>query len=259
MPFVNNKGIKIHYVLEGEGVPIILIHGGFGSHQEWHIADVINSLKDDYQLILPDLRGHGQSDRPHDSKSYSSRSFTSDIIAILDDLEIEKAHCWGYSLGGYLGFCLSRDYPERFHSFIIGGMYPQGFIERDLERERILREYCAKGPEGFIEYARYLGDEPTPEFEEAVKRMDFKSINAWINSEDLFRKVDEHLPELNLPFLLYAGELDDWDPYPHLEEISKKMKNVKTIFFPGRNHQQVYGEKGLVLPHVLKFLNSFEK
>ncbi len=256
MPFVENKGVKLHYVVIGQGPPIVLIHGGFGSFQEWYIGGYVDSLKDNYQLILVDLRGHGQSDRLHDSLSYSTRNFTSDIIAILDDLKIDKAHCWGYSLGGHLAFCLSRDYPERFLSFIIGGMYPQGLIQRDLDREKRIREHCKEGPDGFIRYSKETGQNVTPEMERGIRTMDFKSINAWINSEDLFRKADEHLPDLDIPFLLYAGELDEWEPHPLLVEVSKKMKNAETILFEGKGHN-VQFEQGVVLPHVLEFLEGF--
>lgn len=58
MPFVNNNGIKIYYIVEGKGPSIVMLHGGPGSHQEWY--SYVNLLKDKYQLILLDLRGMGR-------------------------------------------------------------------------------------------------------------------------------------------------------------------------------------------------------
>ncbi|MCG3220653.1 MAG: alpha/beta hydrolase, partial [Candidatus Heimdallarchaeota archaeon] len=66
---------------------------------------------------------------------------------------------------------------------------------------------------------------------------------------------DEHLPELDIPFLLYAGEKDEWNPYPHLAEISKKMKNAKAILFENKGHE-VQFIPGVVLPHVREFLKN---
>ena len=258
MPFVENKGIKIHYIVEGQGPSIVMLHGGPGSHHEWYAANHVSTLKENYQLILVDLRGNGASDKPHDSELYSTRDFTSDIIAVLNDLEVDKAHCWGYSLGGYLAFCLSRDYPERFLSFIIGGMYPQGLTEETMELQNKIKEQLKDGADGLLAVMKERGDVITPETEKGIRAMDFDAINAWTNSKDLFTKVDEHLLDLDIPFLLYAGEKDEWNPYPHLVEISKKMKNAKAILFENHGHK-VQFVPGVVLPHVLEFLVNVEK
>ena len=254
MPFVNNEGVKIYYIVEGQGEPIIMIHGGPGSHQEWN--GYVHYLKDKYQLIRFDLRGNGQSDKPHDAESYVSQKYTSDIIAVLDDLKIDKAHCWGYSLGGYLAFCLSRDYPERFLSYIIGGAQPQDLTPEVKKYQFAIREKLRDGADGLIAHIKERGDNVTPDMEKGIRAMDFDAIDAWLDSPDLLTKVDEHLSELDEPFLFYAGEKDEWNPYPQLVEVSKKMKNAKTILFEGQGHT-VQFIPNLVLPHVLEFLEKF--
>lgn len=253
MPYIENNGIKLYYVVEGQGEPIIMIHGGPGSHEEWN--GYVHYLKDKYQLIRFDLRGNGLSDKPHDPEAYESKKYTADIVAILDELKIDKVHCWGYSLGGYLAFCLSRDYPERFRSYIIGGSQPQDLPQEVKDYQKAIREKLRKGAEGLLEHLRERGDNVTPEVEKHIKAWDFKAINAWADSPDLLTKVDEHLPELEEPFLFYAGEEDEWNPYPQLLETSKKMKNAKTILFEMKGHT-VHFEIGIILPHVLKFLSN---
>jgi len=257
MTFVENNGIKIHYVVEGQGPPLVMIHASMGSYTEWHACDYINTLKNDYKLVLVDLRGHGASDKPTDIQSYSSKAFTSDIIAVLDDLNITKAHCWGYSMGGTIAFFLSRDYPERFHSFIIGGASPKGFVGEALEQYNHIRELLKQGADGLLQHLKERGDTITPENEKGIRAMDFEVINAWSNSEDLNDTVDEHLPNLDIPFLFYAGELDHWNPYPDLVEISNKMKKAKTLLYPNAGHE-VHYRKGVVLPDVLDFLINYE-
>jgi pimeloyl-ACP methyl ester carboxylesterase len=81
-------------------------------------------LRQHYRLILLDARGHGGSEKPHDSAAYEARLFTDDIIAVLDNLQVPKAHFWGYSMGGRIGFATAKYAPERFFSFIIGGAHP---------------------------------------------------------------------------------------------------------------------------------------
>lgn len=257
MTFVENNGIKIHYVVEGDGPPIVMIHASMGNYTEWYAGDdYINSLKNSYKLILVDLRGHGESDKPYGSEHYSSKKFTSDIIAVLDDLNISKAHCWGYSMGGTIAFFLSRDFPERFYSFIIGGAAPQSYSGERLALRTHINELLKKGADGLIEHIIERGDTVTPENEKALRAMDYDVINSWSNSEDLYNGVDEHLTKLNMPFLLYAGENDRWNIHPLIDEISKKMRNAKVVLFPNVGHG-VHYQRGYVLPYVLEFLQSF--
>ena len=258
MPLVDNNGTTIHYVVEGQGPPIVMIHASMGSYREWYGPDYVDALKSEYKLVLVDLRGHGESDRPHDIPSYDSKAFTSDIIAVLDDLKITKAHCWGYSMGGKIAFWLSRHNPERFLSFIIGGAYPQEYENEQLKRSEHVKELLKDGADGLITYLIERGDEISPENEKALRAMDYHAINAWVNSEDLYNRVDEHLPNLDIPFLFYAGENDEWNTYPYLVEISEKMKDAKTILFPDVGHD-VHYRKGLVLPYVTEFLKNWEK
>jgi pimeloyl-ACP methyl ester carboxylesterase len=256
MPFVDNAGIKIHYVVEGQGTPIVLIHASMGSHKEWYWPGFVSELKDEYMLILPDLRGHGESDYPHDPSQYSTMDFTSDIIAILDDLKIPKAHCWGYSMGGTIAFWLSKYYPERFLTFIIGGAYPQKYTGDALKRHlHVKNMILSHGADGLIAYVKERGDNLTSEGEKHLRSLDYDSIKAWLNSEDLYNRVDEHLPSLDIPFFLYAGEKDEWNTYPHLVEITNKMKNAEIVLFPDVGHD-VHYRKGMVLPYVIKFLTK---
>lgn len=100
MPYADNNGVRIHYKVEGEGRPLVLQHGSTSSIQAWYQNGYVEPLKPHYQLILVDARGHGDSDKPHDRALYALPLRVSDIVAVLDDLNIQKAHYWGYSMGG---------------------------------------------------------------------------------------------------------------------------------------------------------------
>ena len=122
MPYVDNSGVKIHYHVEGDGPPLVLQHGLTSSLQNWYAYGFVEELQKDYRLILVDARGHGRSDKPHDPKDYDLKLRVSDILAVMDDLGVEKAHYMGYSMGGRIGFGLVMHALDRFHSFIVGGM-----------------------------------------------------------------------------------------------------------------------------------------
>ena len=71
MPYANNNGVRVHYEVEGSGPPLVLQHGSTSNIQSWYQNGYVEPLKPHYQLILMDARGHGASDKPHDSVSYA--------------------------------------------------------------------------------------------------------------------------------------------------------------------------------------------
>ena len=121
MPRVENKGISIHYRVEGDGPPLILQHGVTDSSDVWYERGYVAALKAKYRLVLIDARGHGQSDKPHDPPSYAPEMFASDVAAVLDALGMKTATYWGYSLGGRIGFAFARYALDRLASLVIGG------------------------------------------------------------------------------------------------------------------------------------------
>lgn len=90
------NGVKIYYEIYGEGKPLVLLHGFTMSHDMW--GGWIEDLSKDYMLILPDLRGHGNSTNP--SNEFTHKKSAEDIYALLDKLEIDKFYAMGYSSGG---------------------------------------------------------------------------------------------------------------------------------------------------------------
>ncbi|MFX1324869.1 MAG: alpha/beta fold hydrolase [Promethearchaeota archaeon] len=121
MPYFENEGVKIYYEIEGEGPPVIMIHG-FASSIEgnWRATNWIEELKDNYRVVLLDCRGHGKSDKPHDEALYGQK-MTEDVFKLMEHLSIEKANIFGYSMGAYITFRLLLTKPEQIISGILGG------------------------------------------------------------------------------------------------------------------------------------------
>ena len=95
--FFDSKGVRIHYIEQGAGEPIVLIHGYIGTAEGmWVAIGVFQQLARNYRVIALDCRGHGQSDKPHEVKQYG-REMALDIVRLLDHLKIRKAHIVGYS------------------------------------------------------------------------------------------------------------------------------------------------------------------
>ena len=124
MVLANNDGVKIYYEVEGVGPALMLGHGFSSTAEDWRELGYVDQLKDDFRLILVDSRGHGRSDKPHDPESYSIQLRVNDYLSVLDDLGVSKAHFWGFSMAGQIGYCSAVFAPNRFSSVIIGGMSP---------------------------------------------------------------------------------------------------------------------------------------
>jgi pimeloyl-ACP methyl ester carboxylesterase len=127
-------GVKIRYFVEGQGEPVVLIHGLHSSAaMNWMAVGIFAELAKDHQVIALDLPGHGQSDKPNDEKAYGVQ-LVKDIVALLDQLQIKQAHIVGYSLGGMIAVKLLVMYPERALSGTIGGM---GWLREGSPLQRV--------------------------------------------------------------------------------------------------------------------------
>jgi pimeloyl-ACP methyl ester carboxylesterase len=116
------RGVKIHYVVQGKGEPVVLIHGLHSSADiNWKLTGVVAELAKDHRVIAFDLPGHGRSDRPENDEAYGLQ-IVEDVVLLLDHLKIDKAHVVGYSLGGMVALKFLAKHPDRSLSGTIGGM-----------------------------------------------------------------------------------------------------------------------------------------
>jgi len=107
-------GVRLHYTDEGSGTPVVLLHGfAVNADLNWRLPGLTDTLSRGFRVISLDLRGHGLSSKPHDSKQYGM-NMALDVVALLDHLKIQRAHLVGYSLGGIIALKLATTHPERF-------------------------------------------------------------------------------------------------------------------------------------------------
>jgi pimeloyl-ACP methyl ester carboxylesterase len=122
MPFATTAdGVRLYFEVAGSGEPLILISGQSNDHRGWKY--VRSDFAAHYQVIVYDHRGTGSSDKP-EAPAYSTRGFAADTIAILDHLQIERAHAYGVSMGGRVGQWLAIDHPQRVGALIMGCSTP---------------------------------------------------------------------------------------------------------------------------------------
>jgi pimeloyl-ACP methyl ester carboxylesterase len=113
---VHVNGIDLYYRTEGEGQPLLLLHGGTGCHENWAHCGRDQFLKQ-YRLILPDARGHGRSTNPQ--KTITHRQCASDTLALLDHLHIGRCRAIGISMGGNILLHMATQQPDRIQAMVV--------------------------------------------------------------------------------------------------------------------------------------------
>ena len=117
MPKLTRDGVALHYEIEGSGPTLILTHGYSATGEMWR--GQVAALKDRFQVITWDMRGHGRSDYPADPALYSEGQSVADMAALLDEAGAKRAIVGGLSLGGYMSLAFHLAHPERVRGLLI--------------------------------------------------------------------------------------------------------------------------------------------
>ena len=125
----DSAGVKIHYAIQGQGDPVILIHGLYSNgRMNWDAPGTTALLAKHFRVITLDCRGHGRSDKPEADDAYGT-NMVEDVIRLMDHLKIKKARVGGYSMGGMISMKLRRQTQSRSrvnrHSPRRNGMAPR--------------------------------------------------------------------------------------------------------------------------------------
>ncbi|MBZ5606688.1 MAG: alpha/beta hydrolase [Acidobacteriia bacterium] len=252
--FFDSDGVRIHYIVEGSGEPVLLIHGYTSSAAgNWAAPGVIKGLvADHYQVIAIDNRGHGQSEKPHDPAMYGPKMIH-DSLHLLDHLKIQKAHIVGYSMGGFFTLDLLCDHPERFLTATLGGA---GFDAPANVTD--LAESLEQG-KGFGPLMVALtppGQQPPPPEQMASINKMLLAINDPLALAAVVRaglpQVSEAQVKANkVPTLALVGSLDPLKAgVDHLEAMN--MPNLKVVVVPGATHMTAFAS-----PVFIQNLKSF--
>lgn len=134
MAHVTVNGIELHYDRVGEGPPTLLLHGLGSSARDWE--NQVSHFQGSREVIVPDLRGHGRSDKP--DGPYSIEGFASDIAGLIDELGIGPSPVVGISLGGMIGFQLVADRPDLVTKLIAVNALPAFEMTRISQRIQVV-------------------------------------------------------------------------------------------------------------------------
>lgn len=239
--FTSFDGTKISYLDAGEGDPVLLLHGFINRAESWTGTALNGQLRaQGYRVIIPDLRGNGQSDKPQADAGYADNAEVKDLRLLLDHLGLEEVKAVGYSRGSIvLAKWLTMD--SRISRAVIGGM-GLDFTDPNWERRLAFAAAFGEGPitdmtRGAVEYAESIG-------------ADKRSLHLQQKHQPV--TSPEELRQVTIPIFVVAGKQDKDNGNPgRLEEL---FPNGKLNIIPGE-HNTAYRSE-IFAAAVLAFLKQ---
>lgn len=233
----SDDGTKIAYGVDGEGPPILLIHGFASSReQNWRATGWIERLgREGFRVVSLDLRGHGHSEKPHDPAAYGAHMLD-DILAVMQAAAVPDAFVIGYSMGAMLTVRLLMVHPQRVRRAVAAGLGENYFTEQHSWREMIATAMLADDPSTIDDAEarrfRIFGGQ---------KGKDRLALAACMRSSRR-TYLPEELRLSQKPVLVVAGENDALvgSPLP----LAGAFSNGRAAILPNKDHMTAVGDPG---------------
>jgi pimeloyl-ACP methyl ester carboxylesterase len=244
-------GVKIHYRVQGQGEPVVLIHG-FSDWIEntWEVPigtepGLMDVLSRRYQVIALDCRGHGKSGKPH-GKQYG-QEMVRDVIRLLDHRHLRQAHLIGYSMGAFIAGNVLLRYPDRLRSAILGGGAP--FTVSDYRKAVWFRDVVQQTADGLVQgkgfdpIIRFLTppNEPPPTEQQIAEinraqlaGQDRQALAAVLRQWAEWSVDDRRLAANRVPVLAVVGSLDPLKRT--VEPLRGRLARLEIREIVGANH-----------------------
>lgn len=243
--FFDSGGVRIRYFDVGAGTPVLLVHGFTASIEPaWIETGILPDLARDHRVIAFDLRGHGKSGKPHDPAAYEE--IGTDVLRLMDHLEVRQAHAVGYSLGGIILLKLLTTHPSRFLSAVLGGA---AYRRSQSERSDRAADEAAREIETGAYRALLVSTAPTDEpplgddfirkrSEEIARKNDVLAHAALMRARRALVVTDAEIAKVRLPAIAVVGAADP--ALPRVKAMQAVWPALELQVVPGAAHPTVH-------------------
>jgi pimeloyl-ACP methyl ester carboxylesterase len=245
------NGAALHCEKHGDGVPLVLIHGGLSSSSQWQ--PVVPELADGFRVITPDTRGHGRSTAPPEKLSYAL--IADDIAALIAALGLQRPVVGGWSDGGQVALELGARHPGAAGTLIVGAAYPDFDAGGLRDAHRTLLGADERGVPDLAHLDTQLG-----EFAEEIKalhpggpeqwrRLVRQTAPMWLDYEGL--GADE-LRAIRTPVLVLAGDRDELIPLELAVSLYRTLADAELAICPKLSHEGPTPERAPVFANLIR-------
>ena len=252
--YVHVNGIRMYYESYGEGIPVVLLHGGLETCQMW--SPVIPSFSMNYQAITPDSRAHGRTDNP--SENFSYPLMAEDIVQLIQVLGLHKPFVVGYSDGGQTALKMAITYPGLARGYLIGGI----FNAITAEWRQMMQGFLGFEGSGIVNFERVI--QTNAEFVRSLEEKHdvfhepgyWKSLltqasQAWwephIHTQADCAKITD-------PVLFWCGDRDVFCPPEQSLEMYRMVNKAELAVIPDADHFTMAEQFDIATMILLNFI-----
>lgn len=232
------NGVHIWYAVYGTGEPVILLHGGLANSNYW--GNQVPVLAKKYMVIVMDSRGHGRSTRNKQAYSYSLMA--SDVIALMDYLNIKKAAIVGWSDGGIIGLDIAINHPERLTKLFAFGANSNPSGTNDPKNMVLFQKYITRAR---YEYKK-LSTSPN-QYDNFLNEID----KMWMTQPNFTK---EQLNRITTPTWIVDGDRDESIKRENTEFMAAQIPNAGLLIQPQVGHFSFIQDPEQFNEDVLHFL-----
>jgi 3-oxoadipate enol-lactonase len=259
---INSGDAEISYWIFGEGPPIVLLHPFPVNHEFW--LPVAEKLAPRYRVLLPDLRGHGESELGEGPATMEKHA--ADVVHIMDDADIGRAPLIGVSIGGYLSFEMWRKYRGRIAAFVLCNTKAGADnAEGRATRLQVANDVLERGTEPFFtaQIPRMLARstlDTRPDLAEGVLRMMRKMPPTAVAQvqRGMAERPDsmDTLKTINVPTLVVTGDEDIFTGPNEAELMRRHIPGSQVRIIPKAGHYSAWEQPEETIRILRQFLDG---
>ena len=235
--------IQMYYEIHNAagGDPVLLLHGGLGSTLNW--GNQVPELMKAHKVVALDSRGHGRSTRS--AQPYGYELMASDVLAMMDQLGLDKVKIVGWSDGGIIGLVLAMQHPERLNGlFAFGANYNVSGVNPAVATNPVFAQAIGLAAENYAKLS------PTPDaFESFVQQ-----ISAMWFSQPDFKPED--LAKITVPTVIADGQYEEAILPEHTAELAKLIPGAKLVILPNVSHMAMWQDPAAFNKAMMEFVDS---
>ena len=239
-------GVPISFKDRGTGPAVVFIHGFTGNTNNWDPA--VPLLAPHFRLVTIDCRGHGRSGKPKTAGSYGLE-MVGDVLAVIQSLQIKKAHLVGYSMGAEIALRFAVSYPELVSGLVVGGSGWSGVPETSSYEMlgTSLKKHGSFGP-----ILRALTPEGTPlpsdeevaQVDSLLEGQDLEALSlVAAGMGEIINLTEVEVMSISVPTLAISGEFDP--ERANLEKMLGVLPGIKLSILMGRDHLTALEDPGM--------------
>jgi pimeloyl-ACP methyl ester carboxylesterase len=230
------NGINLAYRRHGNGTPLVLIHGFPLDSSSWN--EIIPLLENDFDLIVPDLRGFGQSSTLE--SPYLISDMADDLAGLLDHLNVEKAVIAGHSMGGYVALAFAKKHPNRVNGLgLISSQAVGDPLDRKEGRYKTAKDVADKGVSVVVEaMTPKLSAYPQVQIfvRDVIGRQSKAGVVGALKAMAEREDLASIMPNFTFPVVLVHGDVDALIPVDRSKEIKAAAPSARYIELSGAGH-----------------------